>query len=226
MAMRVIAGPDDLAAPGWRLELPKPRMFSLSGLRVALWPDLPVAPVDDEIRARFATLGERLSKLGAIVSDRARPEIESSDWQETYMGLLMPIVGGAEGNVDHQTWMGLNERRGRYRMRWQAFFRDWDILLCPISATTAFPHDHRPMDRRTIRVNGEHRPYFEQSFWAGLATLAYLPSTAFPTGLTSDGLPLGLQAIGAEFHDYTTIEFARLIAEEIGGFQAPPGLGG
>ena len=64
-----------------------------------------------------------------------------------------------------------------------------------------------------------------RTFWAGIATLSYLPSTVFPTGLSMDGLPIGLQAIGAEFDDRTTIEFARLMAKEIGGFVAPPGYG-
>jgi amidase len=37
------------------------------------------------------------------------------------------------------------------------------------------------------------------------------------------GLPIGLQVIGAELDDATTIEFARLIADEIGAFVPPPG---
>jgi hypothetical protein len=36
-------------------------------------------------------------------------------------------------------------------------------------------------------------------------------------------LPIGLQAVGAEFNDYITIDFTRLLAREIGGFAAPPG---
>ena len=51
--------------------------------------------------------------------------------------------------------------------------------------------------------------------------LAYL----FPTGVADDDLPIGLQAIGAEFSDRTTIEFARLLANEIGGFEPPRGYG-
>jgi hypothetical protein len=27
--------------------------------------------------------------------------------------------------------------------------------------------------------------------------------------------------VGGEYHDYTTIEFARLLSKEIGGFEAP-----
>jgi amidase len=36
------------------------------------------------------------------------------------------------------------------------------------------------------------------------------------------GLPVGVQIIGAEGEDPTTIEFARLLAAEIGGFAPPP----
>ena len=92
--------------------------------------------------------------------------------------------------------------------------------------TTAFLHDHSIKAERTLIVNGIETPYLDQLFWAGLATLGSLPSTVFPTGLSEDGLPIGLQCIGAEFDDYTTIEFARLVSQEIGGFVPPMGYEG
>ena len=78
------------------------------------------------------------------------------------------------------------------------------------------------MATRSIEVDGEGRPYFEQLFWSGLATGAYLPSTVFPTGPNQEGLPIGLQAIGDAYQDRTTIEFCRLLAAEVGGYQTPP----
>ena len=97
------------------------------------------------------------------------------------------------------------------------------MLLAPVAATAAFPHDHNPdRDARLVPVNGKHRPYQEQIFWAGVASLSYLPATAAPLGLTESGLPVGCQIIGAEGEDLTTIEFARLLAAEIGGFIPPP----
>ena len=92
-----------------------------------------------------------------------------------------------------------------------------------MTATPAFKHDQSDINARTLTVNGSVQPYLQQLFWAGLAMLCYLPSTVFPTGLSSAGLPIGLQAIGAEFDDHTTIEFARLMAREIGGYQPPSG---
>ncbi len=73
-----------------------------------------------------------------------------------------------------------------------------------------------------IDVDNESQDYFQQVFWSGLITVAHLPSTVFPTGPSADGLPIGLQAVSAEFHDYTCIDFANLLAQEIGGFVAPP----
>ena len=92
-----------------------------------------------------------------------------------------------------------------------------------MAATAAFPHNPNPnRDERTVSVNGKSAPYAEQLFFAGLASLSYLPATAAPIGLTEEGLPVGLQIIGPEGEDPTTIEFARLLASEIGGFVPPP----
>jgi amidase len=101
---------------------------------------------------------------------------------------------------------------------WHDFFERYDVLLTPVAATAAFPHDHNP-----DRDNNRMVLYGDQRFWAGLASLSYLPATAAPIGLTAEGLPVGLQILGAGGEDRTTIEFARLLAAEIGGFTPPSG---
>ena len=110
------------------------------------------------------------------------------------------------------------------RVAWGEFFEDYDLLLCPNAASTAFPHDHegeRP--DRFITVNGRPEPAPDQLFWAGLANAFYLPGTAAPTGLTRSGLPCGIQIVGPYLGDRMTLAFARLIETELGGFIAPPG---
>jgi amidase len=90
-------------------------------------------------------------------------------------------------------------------------------------ATAACLHNHN-MDRdvRVMLVNGKPVSYSSQLFWSELTNLCYLPPTAAPLGLSAAGLPVGCQFVGAE-SDGRTIYFARLLAEEIGGFVAPPG---
>ena len=96
------------------------------------------------------------------------------------------------------------------------------MLVCPQTATAAFPHDHSPQAQRTLDVNGAEQSYFTQLFWAGIITAPLLPSTVFPTGPSQAGLPIGLQAVGPEYGDRTTLAFAARLADEIGGFRPPP----
>jgi len=126
--------------------------------------------------------------------------------------------------LSHRAWWQLHNEREQMRLAWADFFRDYDLFLCPAAASAAFPHDHegeRP--ERTIVVNGRREPTTDQLFWAGLSGMVYLPATVAPVGLTRSRLPCGLQIVGAFLHDRTCIDFARLVAQELGGFIPPPG---
>ncbi|NYE95193.1 Asp-tRNA(Asn)/Glu-tRNA(Gln) amidotransferase A subunit family amidase [Psychromicrobium silvestre] len=48
-----------------------------------------------------------------------------------------------------------------------------------------------------------------------------LPATVIPTGLSPEGLPVGVQIIGPLFEDRTTLRLAELLEQHIGGFQLP-----
>ncbi|MEM7407903.1 MAG: amidase [Pseudomonadota bacterium] len=252
LAMDVVAGPNALDAAGWQLALPRPRKASLADYRVAIWADDARAPVDGPVAERIASIGETLARAGAVVSDTARPNLDIDAAIVNYKLLLHGAMSRrstpearahfaevvealnaddlsdraltARGTVQlHADWLARHNERTALRHAWRAFFDDWDILLCPQTATSAFAHDHQKFGARTIPVNGAPQPYFQQLFWAGLITGPYLPSTVFPTGPDAAGLPIGVQAVGAEFDDYVTIDFCRLIAREIGGFTAPAG---
>lgn len=253
LALDVVAGPDRFRSSAWRLELPPPKARTLRGLRVAIWPRQDFVPTSVEISDRVQDVADVLARAGAMVSDLARPDIAPRQSHDTYLNLLasaglvnlpddyysgiqaaaaeldandaspLAIVTRARA-LDHRSWSDHDEARTRHRLQWRAFFDDWDVVICPISATTAYEHDHRPRPERVIAVDTAPTSHYEHYFWVGLATVAYLPSTAFPSGLSSDGLPIGLQIIGPEYGDRTTIEVARLIAQELGGFQAPPGF--
>jgi amidase len=131
----------------------------------------------------------------------------------------------ARANVmSHREWLGYNEERHRMRLKWAAFFEDYDLLLCPAASTTALPHDHEGERwQRTIPVNGKQVPTTDQLFWAGFSGVAFLPSTVAPLGLASDGLPTGIQIVGPQYGDRTCIAFAQLLEREFQAFTPPPG---
>ena len=250
-ALDIMAGPAEREATGWQLNLPAADIAKLSSLRVAVWQDDTLAPVDSEVADRVNLVAETLGRLGATVSDTARPDFDIKRAHVAYLSLLNSIMsaGASEEQVaknqafadqfgdedssdravnsramvlSHRLWLRQNAVREHWRYAWDDFFKDWDILVCPQMATPAFPHDHRPFGERTLTVNNEQQDYFKQLFWSGLITGAYLPSTVFPTGPSSAGLPIGLQAVSAPYRDHRTIEFTHLLSKEIGGFQPPP----
>ena len=252
LSMRLVAGADVDNAAGWQLHLPTPAKTRLADFRVAVWPTHEMAPVAAEVAARVEEVAGKLEALGADVHIGARPDIDFNESMDVYIALLQgvmaeSVVGEEREQIldtvaalapddmtmnammmrgavqDHGSWLKSHNQRYYLRERWRAFFADFDILICPQTATPAFPHNHsEPVMERTLMVDNTEQSYWQQLFWAGTITVAHLPSTVFPTGLSSDGLPIGLQAVGAEFNDYVTIDFARLMAAEFGGFQAPP----
>ena len=109
------------------------------------------------------------------------------------------------------------------RWKWHDYFKDYDLLLCPVVSTAAFPHDHSPPYERTLTINGKERPFHELVFWSGYTCMAYLPSTVAPIGFTPDGRPVGVQIVGPEYGDRTCLQFARLLEREYQAFVPPPG---
>lgn len=122
-------------------------------------------------------------------------------------------------------WAACHEARERQREAWSAFFDDYDVLLMPVTPGAAIPHTQRGnLFNRRIEVDGNQRRYFDQFVWIAPPTSALLPATAAPVGRGPTGLPIGMQVVGSYLGDRSTIEFARLLAERIGGFTPPPGF--
>lgn len=252
LSMDVLSGAQPLNQTGWSLRLPRPDKNSLKEYRVAIWPDSDIAPVDEEIAARVADTGEILAKLDARVSDQALPDIDFKSNREIFLNLMWPLttegipeerylearrlaesipsddnsepaIAARARVISHRDWLYYNHQRELLRYAWREFFDDWDILICPVHALPAISHDHSPIQQRRLTVNGATQPYLQSMFWAGMSTVSYLPSTVFPTGPGQHGLPIGLQAVSAEYNDYITMDFVKLLTERTAGFQIPPG---
>ncbi len=253
IALRIMAGPDDIDAAGWKLALPPASKKSLREFKVGVLPSADTAPVDGSISGAIQDLADFLARNGAKVSDRARPDIDMDDAHRVFIQLLRaatsrgaddqtfarnvaraarlgPDASGYEAwmlegsTMRHREWLQWNERRHQLRRKWAAFFGDYDLLLCPAAATPAFPHNQKGERwERMVSVNGKPQPSTMQMFWAGFSGMAYLPSTVAPAALSPEGLPVGVQIIGPQYGDLTCIAFARLLEKEYRGFVAPPG---
>jgi amidase len=253
LALAAMAGPDNIDGAGYRVALAPSRKTKLREFKVAVMRNDRNAEVDAKVQERIDALVTFLKKQRVKVSEEARPDIDTDHAQRVYIALLRAATSGrqsdeefarnvalarelpqsdesyrarmARANVmSHREWLGYNEMRHQMRLKWAAFFEDYDLLLCPAASTTALPHDHEGERwQRTIPVNGNQAPTTDQLFWAGYSGVAYLPSTVAPLGLASDGLPTGIQIVGPQFGDRTCIAFAHLLEREFQAFTPPPG---
>lgn len=253
VGLSALAGPDEIDAAGWRLALPPPKKTRLRDFRIGIVLDHETAPVDPEVVGLLAKLAEFLAGKKAKVSDRARPDIDLDDVHRTFDVLLRGATSARFSDEDqtrfreslaalppgtdtkvsrmlrgntllHRDWLRLNEHRHRLRRKWHEFFAEYDLLLAPVLCTATFAHLDTPPYERTISIAGRSVPFMNQIYWAGYSCLFYLPSAAAPIGFTRDGRPVGVQIIGPQYGDRTTIEFARLLEQEYQGFVAPPGF--
>jgi amidase len=251
LALAVLAGADPVQAKAWRLDLPPPRAQSLGEYRIAAWLDDDYCAVDEATRSLLHEAVAALRGAGGSVDERARP-VGIAEANEVYerlfaaaMSVGMPdlVLEAIEASTPpeaaadeplarkvarsysqrHRDWLMLHEHRLQLAARWAAFFQDYDALLCPVSPTPAFPHDHSAdVEARTILVDGEPRSYLELSVWPSLAGAAYLPAVVVPVGLSREGLPVGMQVIGPHLEDRTAIDIAKQIQQVTGGYQLPP----
>ncbi|MEM8660935.1 MAG: amidase [Pseudomonadota bacterium] len=252
-ALDILVGPDYEDAKAYRIDLPAPRATDPKQLRVAVWADDPIAPVDNDIQAAIHAAADALEAKGALVDRKARPEIDAELNTQNYIHLLMSVLGAgmpkevynmmrdiaenaapddvsvpvlqARGIASsHGDWCREAEKREHIRQAWARFFQSFDVLLCPCANVTAFPHDHEPdMAARTLVVNGESRPYWEVLAWAGLTLNAYLPATAVPIATSSENMPIGVQVVADYLEDRTALAVAKMLEQHHRGFTPPPG---
>ena len=254
-ALQLMAGPDDIDALAWKVQLPPPRKARLADYRVAVMLETSHAPVDGAVRRAIAELAEAIRAAGAYVSFEARPDFDTEEADRLYHRLLGAALSGRQSEqayrenleavarqapgdtgyraqmqqaaaLPHREWLIANERRHVLRMKWAEFFGDYDLLICPAAATAAPPlaaDDSGDPFLRPLDIDGRSHPLAAQLFWAGYSSLAFLPSTVVPAGMTPDGLPVGAQIIGRQYGDLECLHFAGLLEQAYRGFVPPPG---
>lgn len=228
LALRVVAGPFGGEAKAYRLDLPAARHGRIDDYRVLILDAHPLAELDDEVAGGLAGLAGKLEEAGAEVthgSDLLPDLAVSHGLYGTMLGAAMSRGAPPGPNpVTAEQWMEMLDAQMAVRLKWAKLFERFDVVLAPTFGVEAFPHDQSPdPGARTLSVNGHPTPYFAQLAWAGMATLANLPATAAPMGLTKAGLPISAQIIGPYLEDLTTIGFAKLMEQAFGGFVAPRG---
>ncbi|MCQ9179562.1 amidase [Streptomyces sp. IBSBF 2953] len=252
LLLDVMAGPDPLTfGAAHDLRLPPARHERLRDFRVLVLEEHPLIPTGSAVRAGVNRVADALADGGARVERHSPLLPDLTEAAMLYAHLFFsgaaarfPVEAYEELRTEacalraddrsldaarlratvstHRDWIAANDGRELHRHGWRQFFAEFDAVVCPVTPTPAFPHDHDPDSRkRRICVDGVEYPYLDQLVWAGVATMPGLPATAVPAGRSPEGLPVGVQLIGPMFEDRTPLRLAELLEEKIGGFQAP-----
>ena len=97
----------------------------------------------------------------------------------------------------------LNQRRGALGTQLRQFMQGYDLIATPTVSVPAFearPAGHTPIDAATLLG------------WTPFSypfNLSQQPAASIPCGLTSDGLPIGLQLVGPMFGDALVLRACR-----------------
>lgn len=231
LMLSVMAGPDPrdpISLEAKPADYMKSLGHGIKGLRVAFSPDLggrevmpDVADVVKEAARAFEGLGVDVEEVDPgfpnldwafgvfwMAGMAGRFEDILPKWQDAMDPLLVSFIqmGQELRAVD---FVKAQMQRNDFRDHVRKFFEQYDLLLLPTLATTAFKAgvpisealDKHPLEPQTWSP-------FTQAF-----NLSLSPAASIPAGFTKDGLPVGLMIVGRRFDDLTVLQASAAFEE-------------
>lgn len=234
LLLDALAGPDDRDATSLRDAAP---LFSraldaasVKGMRIAWSPTMDDRPVDPEVLELCTTAALAFESLGATVEE-AMPRVETAPTVDAWAAMFLtdyaislgPVIAAGHAGVlpprfvawvsEAMEWPATRFARAMrerewHRRRFEELFDDYDLLLTPTMATAAFTIEANPsaIGGRPVDPMNGFTPFCFH------ANLAGLPAASVPCGNTKNGLPVGLQIIGA-FGDEESVLVASAVFE-------------
>jgi amidase len=215
LTLSVMAGPDpripiSLAKAGLGFgSTPEP----MRGRRVAWSTDLGgLCVVDPEVAASVRRAADRFAALGCVVEEAA------PDWNDApeiigplrahRTSIVMADLRGRAADIENP-WLrdfidradrlslrdvgAAEAKRSRYWERTAAFLERYSLLLAPATQFTAFPKE---LDYPPVIAGRTMSSVVETILATYAVTIAGLPALSVPNGVSSGGMPIGLQIVG------------------------------
>jgi Asp-tRNA(Asn)/Glu-tRNA(Gln) amidotransferase A subunit family amidase len=205
------------------------RSHNLRGLRVAWYTDDGVAPVTDETARAVAAAARALSDAGLIVGEQRPPNVERGNelWLKVFSRAsvvqLRGLYKGREneggsfvswrlGTADDTPAPALDEyiagwmERDRLREELVQWMETTPIIIAPVGATPAYPHDTLKVTVRNTTMGTFKAFSYAQTF-----SVFNLPVVTVPAGTSKDGLPIGVQIAGPPFAEEMILAAAEIV---------------
>ena len=219
----LIAGPDGRDTEVKPVPVGAIPSIELKELRVAIAPTLAHLPVAAEIRQAVDALANELAPLCARVEEATLPSLDFGGDLQAAGALIGMALGAFEQQETATTlaqYLEALHRRDHSIVAWEQFFQEWDVLLCPPSMLTAFPHCEPGED---LQVDGQAMSYWLGNAHTTLFNYSGNPAVVLPSMLDSQGLPLGVQLVGKRWDESRLLAIAKVFTQVTGEFRRPPG---
>jgi amidase len=221
----IIAGPDGRDTEVAPVPVDEVPQLALKNLRVAFAPTFPGFPVAAEIRAAVEELVQQLSLLCAAVEEATLPIVDFNQ-ELARAGEMIGMMTGAFQQEEQERpttlaqYLEALHTRDQSILAWEHFFEEWDMLLCPPSMVTAFPHC-KPGS--PLQVDGQEVVYYMTAAHSTAFNYSGHPAIVLPYKLDHDGLPVGIQIVGKRWDESRLLAMAKALSEVTGACQRPPG---
>ena len=201
--------------------------------RFAWYADDGQVPVTEETAHAVATAATALSDAGLFGEERLPPHLDRGN--ELWLKLFSraSVVQLRKWYAGHETEGGsfvswrlatadqtpphtLDEyianwmERDRLREELLHWMETTPLIIAPVGATPAYPHD-----TLKVTVRGTTMGTFRAFSYAQSFNVFDLPVVTVPAGRSNDGLPVGVQVVGRPFAEEMVLQAAEIIEEAI-----------
>lgn len=215
----------------------------LSGVEVCWYDYDGVTPVSRETRTAVRAAVKALEKAGLRCFEKQPPAVaegrrlwvelfaepSANDLRDFYSGceeLAGPLVRKVLDTAGQRTQQSPEEltkavqERDRLRGELLAMMESTPLIVAPVGATAAFPHNSRK-----VSVDGESISVFRAFSYSQTFNVFDLPAVVVRAGSTAAGLPIGVQIVGTPFAEQTVLKAAAIIEAELGAATPPAQFG-
>jgi aspartyl-tRNA(Asn)/glutamyl-tRNA(Gln) amidotransferase subunit A len=206
----------------------------IGGLRIAYSRTLGYAKVERDVAARVDEAVLALQRMGARVEDidLALPDpidIMQPLWAVALAMAVQPLtaeqrklmdqplldIAQAGFGVSALGYRAVEKQREALARRFNLLHQQYDLLITPQLATTAFEVEHE------VPPGNGMRRWWEWSPFTYPFNLTQQPAATVPCGFAANGLPVAMQIVGAKWNDALVLRAARAY-EQAHPFRLPP----
>lgn len=235
LMLQIMAGPDDRdrhSIPDEGLDwMGAVETGQLAGRRIAVSEDWGFLPVDPQVRSVFRQAIETITNRLGVSVEAAHPgfpDMQGAFWAIVALDTDLRGFRAVAATQRHEmsphlvefldrAWQAeeltdaVQARKKVYNVMWP-FMRRFDLLLTPTTLVPAFGLGIRGPEM----IDGVAVPPIK---WTGMTfpfNMTGQPAATVPIGLTTEGLPVGIQIVGRHLADLDVISAAAAIESVIG----------